>query len=185
MITVVTGNKNKAAEVAAFFDGIAEVSHISFDCIEPQSDSITEIAKAKAEQAYAALKIPLIVDDTGLFIEALAGFPGPYAAYVQDTLGNAGILRLMEGTPNRRACFATSIAYIDERGIETFEGRVEGEITDSPRGTDGFGYDPIFSVQGRTLSEMDMHEKNTVSHRARALLAFREWYISARSERNR
>ena len=76
MITVVTGNKNKAAEVAAFFDGIAEVSHISFDCIEPQSDSITEIAKAKAEQAYAALKIPLIVDDTGLFIEALAGFPG-------------------------------------------------------------------------------------------------------------
>ena len=185
MITVVTGNKNKAAEVAAFFDGIAEVSHISFDCIEPQSDSITEIAKAKAEQAYAALKIPLIVDDTGLFIEALAGFPGPYAAYVQDTLGNAGILRLMERTPNRRACFATSIAYIDERGIETFEGRVEGEITDSPRGTDGFGYDPIFSVQGRTLSEMDMHEKNTVSHRARALLAFREWYISARSERNR
>jgi XTP/dITP diphosphohydrolase len=185
MITVVTGNKNKAAEVAAFFDGIAEVSHISFDCIEPQSDSITEIAKAKAEQAYAALKIPLIVDDTGLFIEALGGFPGPYAAYVQDTLGNAGILRLMERTPNRRACFATSIAYIDERGIETFEGRVEGEITDSPRGTDGFGYDPIFSVQGRTLSEMDMHEKNTVSHRARALLAFREWYISARSERNR
>ena len=185
MITVVTGNKNKAAEVAAFFDGIAEISHISFDCIEPQSDNITEIAKAKAEQAYAALKIPLIVDDTGLFIEALGGFPGPYAAYVQDTLGNAGILRLMEGTPNRRACFATSIAYIDERGIETFEGRVEGEITDSPRGTDGFGYDPIFSVQGRTLSEMDMHEKNTVSHRARALLAFREWYISARSERNR
>ncbi len=185
MITVVTGNTNKAAEVAAFFEGITEVSHISFDCIEPQSDSITEIAKAKAEQAYAALKIPLIVDDTGLFIEALAGFPGPYAAYVQDTLGNSGILRLMNGVSDRRACFATSIAYIDERGIETFEGRVEGEITDSPRGKDGFGYDPLFSVQGRTLAEMNMHEKNTVSHRARALLAFREWYILALSERNR
>ena len=80
MITVVTGNKNKAAEVAAFFHGITEVSHISFDCIEPQSDDIAEIARAKAEQAYAALKMPLIVDDTGLFIETLSGFPGPYAA---------------------------------------------------------------------------------------------------------
>ncbi|WP_319378951.1 XTP/dITP diphosphatase [uncultured Methanocorpusculum sp.] len=185
MITVVTGNKNKAAEVAAFFDGIVEVSHISFDCNEPQSNSIAEIAEEKAKQAYAALQIPLIVDDTGLFIEALAGFPGPYAAYVQDTLGNPGVLRLMDGVADRRAYFATSIAYIDEAGIEIFEGRVDGEITDTPRGTDGFGYDPIFSVQGRTLAEMNMHEKNTVSHRARALLAFREWYISARSERNR
>ena len=185
MITVVTGNKNKAAEVAAFFHGITEVSHISFDCIEPQSEDIAEIARAKAQQAFAALKIPLIVDDTGLFIEALSGFPGPYAAYVQDSLGNAGVLRLMEGITNRRAYFATSIAYIDETGIRTFEGRVEGEITDVPRGTDGFGYDPIFSVRGCTLAEMDMAEKNTVSHRARALIAFREWYISARSERNR
>jgi len=185
MITVVTGNKNKAAEVAAFFQGITKVSHISFECIEPQSDNIAEIARAKAEQAYAALQIPLIVDDTGLFIEALSGFPGPYAAYVQDSLGNAGILRLMVGMTNRRAYFATSIAYIDETGIHIFEGRVEGEITDTPRGTDGFGYDPIFSVQGRTLAEMDMAEKNTLSHRARALIAFREWYISARSERNR
>ena len=185
MITVVTGNKNKAAEVAAFFHGITEVSHISFECIEPQSEDIAEIARAKAEQAYAALKIPLIVDDTGFFIEALSGFPGPYAAYVQDTLGNAGILHLMEGVKDRCAYFATSIAYVDETGIRTFEGRVEGEITDAPRGTDGFGYDPIFSVLGRTLAEMDMHEKNTLSHRARALIAFREWYISARSERNR
>jgi len=185
MITVVTGNKNKAAEVAAFFQGITDISHISFDCIEPQSDDIVEIAQAKAQQAYAALKIPLIVDDTGLFIEALSGFPGPYAAYIQDTLGNAGILRLMEGITNRHAYFATSIAYVDETGIRTFEGRIEGEIADAPCGADGFGYDPIFSVQGRTLAEMDMAEKNTVSHRARALFAFREWYISARSERNR
>ena len=185
MITVVTGNKNKAAEVAAFFSGITEVAHIAFDCVEPQAEDIAEIARAKAEQAYAALKIPLIVDDTGLFIEELSGFPGPYAAYVQDTLGNNGILRLMEGAAGRRAYFATSIAYIDESGIETFKGRVDGEITGAPRGTDGFGYDPIFSVQGRTLAEMDMNEKNTLSHRARALTAFRDWYISARSERNR
>jgi XTP/dITP diphosphohydrolase len=87
----------------------------------------------------------------------------------------------MDGIQNRRAYFATSIAYIDENGIQTFEGRVDGEITDSPRGTNGFGYDPVFSVGTRTLAEMDMEEKNTVSHRARALFAFREWYLSNRS----
>lgn len=185
MITVVTGNKNKAAEVAAFFSGVTEVAHISFECIEPQAEDIAEIARAKAEQAYAVLKIPLIVDDTGLFIEALSGFPGPYAAYVQKTLGNDGILHLMKGAADRRAYFVTSIAYIDERGIETFNGRVDGEITTSPRGTEGFGYDPVFSVSGKTLAEMGLHEKNTVSHRARALTAFRDWYTSSRSERNR
>ncbi|HJJ92952.1 MAG TPA: non-canonical purine NTP pyrophosphatase, partial [Methanocorpusculum sp.] len=93
MITVVTGNKGKAAEVAAFFDGIVEVTHTPFEAVEPQAENIADIAREKARQAYVALGVPLIVDDTGLFIEALAGFPGPYAAYVQDTIGNEGILR--------------------------------------------------------------------------------------------
>ncbi len=178
MITVVTGNKGKAAEVAAFFKGIEEVTHTAFESVEPQADSITEIARAKAEQAYAALSVPLIVDDTGLFIEALAGFPGPYAAYVQDTIGNDGILRAMSGIENRSAYFATAVAYADANGIHIFEGRVDGEIALSPRGTDGFGYDPIFSVEEKTLAEMSISEKNRVSHRARALEEFRKWYVS-------
>jgi len=180
MITVVTGNKGKAAEVAAFFEGIVEVTHTPFEAVEPQADSIADIARAKAEQAYAALGVPLIVDDTGLFIESLAGFPGPYAAYVQDTIGNGGILRAMEGFENRRAYFATAVAYTDEEGITVFEGRVDGEITLSPRGTDGFGYDPIFAVGEKTLAEMSLSEKNQVSHRARALEEFRKWYVSVR-----
>lgn len=179
MITVVTGNKGKAAEVAAFFAGIAEVTHTPFEAVEPQADSVAEIARAKAEQAYAALNVPLIVDDTGLFIEALAGFPGPYAAYVQDTAGNDGILRMMAGVLDRRAYFATAVAYADENGIRVFEGRVDGEITDAPRGTEGFGYDPIFAVGEKTLSEMTITEKNEVSHRARALEEFRKWYVSS------
>ncbi|HJJ28565.1 MAG TPA: XTP/dITP diphosphatase [Methanocorpusculum sp.] len=177
MITVVTGNKNKAAEVAAFFKGIAEVEHAKFDAVEPQSESLEEIARAKADQAYAALKRPLIVDDTGLFIEALGGFPGPFAAYVQDTIGNPGILRLMDGRETRRAYFATVICYRDAEVCETFCGRVDGEIAVSARGTSGFGYDPVFSVNGRTLAEMSMAEKNTLSHRARALENFRAWYV--------
>lgn len=180
MITVVTGNPNKAAEVAAFFAGVAEVSHVAFDCIEPQADTVEEIARAKAEQAYAALGVPLIVDDTGLFIDALGGFPGPYAAYVQDTIGNSGVLRLMEGAALRRAHFATAVAYADGHGVRVFSGRVDGEITTIGRGTEGFGYDPIFSVGAKTLAEMPVEEKNCLSHRARALAAFRDWYVSSR-----
>lgn len=180
MITVVTGNPNKAAEVAAFFAGVAEVSHVSFDCVEPQADTVEEIARAKAEQAYAALGVPLIVDDTGLFIDALGGFPGPYAAYVQDTIGNSGVLRLMEGAALRRAHFVTAVAYADGCGVRVFSGRVDGEITTVGRGAEGFGYDPIFSVGAKTLAEMPMEEKNLLSHRARALAAFRDWYVSSR-----
>ncbi len=180
MITVVTGNKNKAAEVAAFFAGISEVTHVAFNCIEPQADSVEEIAHAKAEQAYAALGVPLIVDDTGLFIDALSGFPGPYAAYVQDTIGNTGVLRLMTDIADRRAHFATAVGYADACGVRVFSGRVDGEITTAERGTEGFGYDPIFAVDGRTLAEMSMEEKNGLSHRARALAAFRDWYVASR-----
>lgn len=177
MITVVTGNKNKAAEVAAFFAGVTEVTHTDFTCVEPQAETVEEIARAKAEQAYAAIKVPLIVDDTGLFIDALAGFPGPYAAYVQETIGNAGVLRLMEGVRNRSAHFVTAVAYADASGVTVFSGRVDGSITDAERGEEGFGYDPIFASGSLTLAEMSMEEKNSLSHRARALIRFRDWYI--------
>ncbi|HJJ31074.1 MAG TPA: XTP/dITP diphosphatase [Methanocorpusculum sp.] len=181
MITVVTGNKGKAAEVAAFFSGIEEVTSVSVEMTEPQAESLEEVAHAKAEQAYAVLKRPLIVDDTGLFIEAVNGFPGPYAAYVQDTIGNAGILALLSGEKNRRAYFETVIAYADKTGIYTFSGRVYGDITQSPRGNEGFGYDPIFSAGDKTLAEMSIAEKNTMSHRAHALISFKEWYVNQRN----
>ncbi|MDR3101666.1 MAG: RdgB/HAM1 family non-canonical purine NTP pyrophosphatase [Methanocalculaceae archaeon] len=181
MITVVTGNKNKAAEVTAFFAGVIGVSHVHFSGIEPQADTVDEIAISKAEQAYAALDVPLIVDDTGLFIDALSGFPGPYSSYVQDTIGNTGVLRLMGNAASRQAHFTTSIAYADVDGIRIFSGSVDGEITTVERGTGGFGYDPIFSVGGKTLAEMPMEEKNSLSHRVRALAVFRDWYLTTKS----
>jgi XTP/dITP diphosphohydrolase len=179
VITVVTGNKNKAAEVVAFFSGIIEVVPVSLNCIEPQTNSVEDIARAKAKQAYAVLNVPLIVDDTGLFIDALSGFPGPYAAYVQETVGNSGVLRLMEDKETRNAHFTTAVAYADATGIWVFSGRVDGMITTSERGMEGFGYDPIFAIGSRTLAEMSMTEKNDISHRARALAAFRDWYVAS------
>jgi len=170
----VTGNPNKAREVAAYFEGVLEVEHVPLDCPEFRDDDVGEIARGKAEFAYRTLARPLIVDDTALSIDALRGFPGPYAAYVQKTLGNEGIVKLMEGVTDRSAHFETAIAFADERGIRVFRGILPGTIV-TPRGEEGFGYDPIFAYEGQTLAEMPLAAKSRVSHRARALEAFRAW----------
>ncbi|MBN2733794.1 MAG: RdgB/HAM1 family non-canonical purine NTP pyrophosphatase [Methanomicrobiaceae archaeon] len=179
-ITVVTGNANKVREVASFFTGLAEVGHVKTDLPEIKSDDVGIIARAKAEAAFVLLKRPLIVDDTGFYIRALNGFPGAYAAYVLDTIGMEGILRLMEGETDRDSYFETAIAYADEEGVFVFKGRVEGTVTSAPRGSEGFGYDPIFETGGRTFAEIAISEKSEVSHRARALLAFKDWFLKNR-----
>jgi XTP/dITP diphosphohydrolase len=177
---MVTSNAGKAAEVAAFFGGSLEVDHIALEVPEYRSNDIAEIARGKARFAYRQLKTPLIVDDTGFFIDALEGFPGPYAAYVLNSIGNAGILKLMEGISDRNARFTTGIAYADEHGIQVFTGTLEGKIAPCPRGTNGFGYDPIFELDKKTLAEISMDEKSRISHRGRALSSFHDWYISQR-----
>ena len=174
---MVTSNEGKAREVAAFFGGTVEVGHLALEIPEHRSDDVEEIARGKAEYAYGELKIPLLVDDTGLFIDALSGFPGPYAAYVLHSIGNTGILKLMEGRADRTARFVTAIAFADERGVRVFRGTLEGEITRAPRGSGGFGYDPIFGIEGRTLAELPLGKKSRISHRARALAAFRDWFV--------
>jgi XTP/dITP diphosphohydrolase len=175
-LAVVTSNPHKAREVAAFLQGAVEVEHVDLECPEFRHSDVGEIARGKARFAYGRLERPLIVDDTAFSVKALRGFPGPYAAYVLDTIGYQGILRLLDGVKDRSAFFETAIAYADGNGIRIFRGRIDGMITRSPRGREGFGYDPIFEVNGRTLAEMPVDEKNRVSHRARALEAFREWW---------
>lgn len=179
---MVTSNANKAAEVAAYFGGMLEVEHVALEVPEHRSDDVGKIARGKAEYAYRQLKRPLIVDDTAFCIDALNGFPGPYAAYVLNSIGNAGILKLMDDTSDRNARFTTGIAYADQQGIKVFKGSIEGRITTSPRGTGGFGYDPILEVGTKTLAELSILEKSRVSHRARALSAFHDWFIVERGK---
>jgi XTP/dITP diphosphohydrolase len=175
---MVTSNAGKAAEVAAFFSGSLEVSHVDLEVPEYRSGDVAEIAREKARYAYGQLNIPIIVDDTGFFIDALHGFPGPYAAYVLNSIGNAGILKLMEGISDRNARFTTGIAYADEHVIEVFTGTLEGVIALCPVGKNGFGYDPIFLLGKKTLAEISFDEKSRISHRARALSSFRDWFIA-------
>jgi XTP/dITP diphosphohydrolase len=176
-LVVVTSNPNKAHEVAAFFSGRVDVMHVALECPELRSDDVGEIAREKARYAYGQIGAPLIVDDTSFEIDALNGFPGPFAAYVLDSIGNTGILRLMDGVPDRSASFTTAIAFADAGGIQVFTGTIHGTITTAPRGAGGFGYDPIFECNGKTLAEIPLAEKSRISHRAKALAAFHDWFI--------
>lgn len=168
---------DKAREVAEFFLGVFEVIHVPLEIPELRSDDAGEISRQKARFAYDHIHSPVIVDDTSFSIDALNGFPGPYAAYVLRTIGNSGILKIMEGMTDRNAHFTTVISFMDERGIQDFYGTIHGRIVTEPRGKGGFGYDPIFETEGRTLAELMPHEKNSISHRALALTAFRDWFI--------
>ena len=163
--------------MAEFFGNSLEVTHVSLDIPEIRSDDVSEIALQKAHFAYDRLFTPLIVDDTSFSIDSLKGFPGPYAAYVLHTIGNAGILKIMKDVDDRNAHFTTAIAFADRDGIRIFSGTIHGRIVTTSRGMGGFGYDSIFEINGRTLAELPIEEKNRISHRALALTAFRDWVM--------
>ncbi|RLI12892.1 non-canonical purine NTP pyrophosphatase, RdgB/HAM1 family [Candidatus Bathyarchaeota archaeon] len=153
---------------------------------EIQDDNIENIAKLGAVETSRKTHLPVIVEDAGLFINALNGFPGPYSSYVYQTLGKEGILRLLEGCENRRARFKSAIAFHGP-GMKTkcFLGVVEGKISNTARGESGFGFDPIFEPDkfpSRTFGELSVEEKNKVSHRSRALRRFAEWYLKIKKD---
>ncbi len=151
---------------------------------EIQSESLQEIAMKSAQNAYQNSHLPIFVEDAGLFIDALNGFPGPYAAYVFHTIKNSGILKLMEQEKNRQATFQSVIAYCDQQTHGEplcFFGESKGQITQTERveqGKSGFGFDPIFQPEGsnKTFAEMTIEAKNNCSHRANAISKFAEWY---------
>ncbi len=149
---------------------------------EIQDDRLENIAEASVLDAVKNCGLPIFVEDAGLFIEALKGFPGPYSKYVYNTVGTKGILKLMKNIEKRDAYFQSVIAFNSPDEQPTcFRGKVDGKISLQERGTSGFGYDPIFEPtagDGRTFAEMTLNEKNGYSHRAEALRKFAEWYSS-------
>ena len=140
---------------------------------EIQSDSLRAISAAKAKDAFARLKRPVLVEDDGLFVDSLGGFPGPYSSYAHDTIGNRGILRLT-GSP-RTARFVSVITYCDGRTPKSFEASLEGRISRGRRGR-GWGYDPIFVPRGSSLTFAQREDKNRISHRYLALQKFARWH---------
>jgi XTP/dITP diphosphohydrolase len=143
---------------------------------EIQADTLEEVAAFGIKEVMNKLEAPVMIEDAGLFINALKGFPGVYSAYVQKTIGNPGILKLMNGVKDRDAAFQSVVCYA-EPGMESrfFQGEVRGRIGFEARGDKGFGYDPIFYVGGKSLGETELEEKNRISHRGASMRALKRW----------
>ena len=144
---------------------------------EIQSNSLNEIAKRKAIDAFTKIQKPILIEDDGLFINSLNGFPGPYSSYAYDTIGNTGIIQLLENTELRDAKFVAIIAYcngIDE--VKLFESSIPGKISkEIEKG--GWGYDPIFIPDGESKTFANVSDKDKFSHRSASLKKFSDWFM--------
>jgi len=170
----ITSNKHKYHEIRRILE--LEAPWIEFEVasnvqkLEIQSDDLKKIVLFAAENALQGFDEPFIIEEAGLFIDALGGFPGPYSSYVYKTIGCDGILKLMHGVQDRSAEFQSVIALHYGGIIKLFLGRIRGVIAGEKRGASGFGFDPIFIPENdnRTFAEMSTDEKNLVSHRGKS-----------------
>ncbi len=150
--------------------------------IPETADTLQGNALQKAQYVVEHYHTDCFADDTGLEIEALNGHPGVYSArfagdHCSYTDNVNKVLLLMQGHTNRKACFKTVITLILHGEVHYFEGRIDGSITNEPRGKGGFGYDPIFQPNGysQTFAELSPKEKNRISHRGLAMAKLKEF----------
>ena len=161
----------EAKEILAEF-GI-ELGFFQTDLVEIQDDSLSKIALQKALDAYDKCKKPVIVEDDGLFIDSLSGFPGQFSSYVFKTIGNNGILKLTGD--NRSAVFVSIIIFRSAKWSNKFESKVFGTISKNIQG-EGWGYDPIFIPEKQTKTYAELADKNKLSHRYESLKKFADWF---------
>jgi len=181
-VAFITHNKHKFTEASGLLGrlGINLIME-PLNKMEIQASTIQEVATYAALEAYAHLHKPLIVEDAGLFVKALNGFPGVYSSYAFTTIGINGLIALLKGEKDKSAFFEAIVAFFDGIELRIFSGRVDGFILDKPVGKNGFGFDPIFSPKEsfpKSFAQMSIREKNKLSHRARAFIAFSKWYTN-------
>jgi len=194
-LVVATRNRGKLQEIQAILDGIVATVRCAADFADfPETieDGLTfqENALKKAREAMLFTGLPALADDSGLVVDVLDGRPGVYSARFAgesagDGANNRRLLEVLDGIPasRRQAAFECVLAFVTPDGTEqVFSGRVGGTILISERGEGGFGYDPLFLVDGfdRTMAELSLQEKNAVSHRGQALQHFRAFLEQGR-----
>lgn len=171
----VSSNKHKYLEAKKILNSFdIKLGFYKSELEEIQSDSLKKIAAKKAIHAFNKFKRPVIIEDDGLFINSLDGFPGPYSSYVFKTIGNKGILDLLAN--NRQAKFVSIISFYDKNNTKSFEAKVDGRISKTQQGN-GWGYDPIFIPRSSTKTFAELTDKNKLSHRYKALKKFASWYL--------
>ncbi len=176
-LSFATGNAHKVSEANAVGSGYG-VEFVRIECPYPEvrDPSVAVVAEEGAKYVYEKMAKPVVVEDAGLYVDALSGFPGSYSKFVIERIGNDGILKLLETASDRSAEFRSAIGYADDQCVHVFEGVVRGAIAPDERGSGGFGYDPLFIPEGRdTTFAEDYAMKNTLSHRRKAVEAFCRW----------
>lgn len=181
-------NQHKVAEIAKLLPANIELvglDELGFhEEIEESGTTLEENSRIKSSYVHEKLGIPVFADDSGLLVKALNGEPGVFSARYagpgkDDEKNMSLLLQNLAGKNDRSAEFQTVITFIDEKGKEKqFKGVVAGEIIHEKRGTNGFGYDPIFIPRGYdlTFAELDSEEKNRISHRAKAVQQLIEYF---------
>ena len=178
LLYFVTGNKHKFDEVSKIFqnENVKFILHqLDLETIELQANSIKEVALFKLNSVKKRINSSFFIEDAGFFVDKpLKGFPGVFSSYVFKTLGNEGILRLIDDFEKSQAHFSAAIAlfFKPTDQIYVFEGYVKGKVSNKIRGKGGFGFDPIFIpdiLPNRTFSELKIEEKNKISHRGQAI----------------
>ena len=180
-MVVASKNPDKIAEIEEVLaeSGMVDeiVRGLDWPDVEESGSTLEENALLKARAVSDTTGLPVIADDTGLEVAALGGAPGVHTArFAGDEASYednvAKLIEVLRGREDRTARFRTVVALVFPDGGEIVaDGSLEGEIIDTARGSRGFGYDPVFAVDGKTLAEMTLEEKNTLSHRARAIRA--------------
>lgn len=180
-IIFATTNKNKIEEAKRILN--MEIEGVELpEVLEIQSLDVKSVAENKAGQYFVKIQKPLFVEDSALEFMSLNGLPGTYINDFYKSIGNTGLLKLVEGDSNRVAKAITAISYVDVSGkISTFIGEITGTISTEERGQNGFGWDPIFIPNGfsKTFAEMDSLEKDKISMRKIALEFLRDYLLTS------
>lgn len=173
-LVLVTGNSNKLKEFKSILD--FEISNEKIDLDEIQSMDLREICEHKVKQAYDIIKKPVIVEDTGFFIDELNGLPGPFIKFFEEKLGNGSAVKLLGDNKNRKAKQICMVTYYDGIKLIHCEGIMEGIISNEVRKGEGFGFDFCFIPSGhdKTFSELGFDFKNKLSARKKAIDILKE-----------
>lgn len=170
-LKVVTSNPGKVREYEKSFSHLGiETEHVKIPYDEIQTSDLEEVVRKGMESIRNQNIKNFIIDDSGLFVDSLKGFPGVWSAYAQKTIGNAGILKLMNSVEERGAEFRCCIGCDIEGETIIVTGICRGSITEEEKGEDGFGFDPIFTAdRKKTFAEISADAKNETSHRGNAV----------------
>lgn len=170
-LKVITSNPGKVMEYEEALSHLGlSMEHMRLPYDEIQSSDLEEVVKNGMKEIRKKGVEDFIIDDSGLFVDSLKGFPGVWSAYAQKTIGNAGVLKLMKGVENRGAEFRCCIGCSIKGETIIVTGICRGVILDSEKGSGGFGFDPIFSPDGKlSFAEIPTEVKNGISHRGNAV----------------